>query len=88
MTPQIAGQLGVDSDTGGLVINAVDPNADATRKGLRRGDIILTANYRALASVADLEAIVAEAERAGRDAVLLRIQRRGGTSAYFPVRLR
>ena len=88
MTPQIARQLGADEDLGGLVIGAVDPNADAARKGLRRGDIILTANYRAVEAISDLEAIVAEAEAAGRDAVLLRIQRRGGQTAYFPVRLR
>ena len=88
LTPQIARQLGADEDLTGLVIGAVDPNADAARKGLRRGDIILTANYRAVAEIGDLEAIVAEAEASGRDAVLLRIQRRGGQTAYFPIRLR
>lgn len=88
LTPQIARQLGADEDTVGLVVGAVDPNADAARKGLRRGDIILTANYREVGSVADLEGIVAEAESTGREAVLLRIQRRGGAPAYFAVRLR
>ncbi len=88
LTPQIARQLGADEDTVGLVIGAVDPNADAARKGLQRGDIVLSANYRETASVSDLESIVEEAENAGRDAVLLRVQRRGGTPAYFPVRIR
>jgi len=88
LTPQIAQQLGAEDDTVGLVVGAVDPNADAARKGLRRGDIILTANYRAIANIADLEGIVSEAESAGRDAVLLRIQRRGGTTQYVPVRIR
>lgn len=88
LTPQIAGQLGADADTVGLVIGAVDPNADAARKGLRRGDIILSANYRPVGELADLEAVIAEAEDSGREAVLLRVQRRGGAPSYIAVRLR
>ena len=88
LTPQIARQLGASDDTVGLVIGAVDPNADAGRKGLQRGDIVLSANYREVGSIADLENIVKEAERANREAVLLRIQRRGRPAQYVPVRLR
>ncbi|NTZ44028.1 Do family serine endopeptidase [Altererythrobacter sp. SALINAS58] len=87
LTPRIARQLGVDPDLQGLVIGAVNPNSDAGRKGLRRGDIILSANYNEVASIADLEAIVSEADRANRDAVLLRIQRRGSPAQYVAVRL-
>ena len=88
LTPQIARQLGAGDDTTGLVITAVDPNADAGRKGLRRGDIVLSANYRSVASTEDLVAIVSEAKREGREAVLMRIQRRGQPPRYLPVRLR
>ena len=88
LTPQIARQLGAGEDVTGLVIGAVDQNADAARKGLRRGDIILSANYQETANVTDLEAVVAEAESTGREAVLLRIQRRGGSPSYIAVRLR
>ena len=88
LTPQIATQLGVTPDTSGLVVAAVDPNSDAGTKGLRRGDIILTANYKEITSPADLEKITAKAEAAGREAVLLRIQRRGLPAQYVAVRLR
>ena len=88
LTPQIARQLGADEDTIGLVIGAVDQNADAARKGLRRGDIILSGNYQETATIADLEAVVEEAEETGREAVLLRVQRRGGSPSYVAVRLR
>ncbi|PKP96174.1 MAG: protease, partial [Alphaproteobacteria bacterium HGW-Alphaproteobacteria-15] len=47
MTAAIARSLGVPAETQGVVIAAVDPNADAARKGLRRGDIVLSANYQA-----------------------------------------
>lgn len=88
MTPRYAQQLGVATDTAGLVILQVDPNADAGQKGLQPGDIVVTANYRAVGSVADLEAIVGEAKSANRESVLLRIQRRGRPLTYLPVRLR
>jgi len=88
LTPQIARQIGAAADTIGLVITAVDQNADAARKGLRRGFIVLSANYQVTATIDDLEAVVAEAEATGREAVLLRIQRRGGPPAYIAVRLR
>jgi len=38
--------------------------------------------------VADLEKIVRNAKTEGREAVLLRIQRRGQPPLYMPVRLR
>ena len=88
LTPAIARQLGADSDTRGLVVASVDQNSDAARKGLRRGDILLTANYNPLVEVADLEKIVRGAQSDERDAVLLRVQRRGGSPQYIAVRLR
>ncbi|MBY6218692.1 Do family serine endopeptidase [Qipengyuania aquimaris] len=88
LTPQIARQIGADADTQGLVVAMVDRNSDAARKGLQRGDIILTANYRRLESVEDLEDAVRRAQADDRDAVLLRVQRRGGAPQYIAVRLR
>ena len=88
LTPAIARQLGADADTRGLVVASVDQNSDAARKGLRRGDILLTANYNPLVEVADLEKIVRGAQSDDRDAVLLRVQRRGGSPQYIAVRLR
>ncbi len=88
LTPQIARQLGVSADTRGLAISAVDPNSDAARKGLRRGDIILSVNYRELASAAALEEAIRTAQAENRNALLLRVQSRGGQPVYRAVRLR
>jgi serine protease Do len=88
MTPQIARSLGVASDTTGLVIGAVDPNSDAGRKGLRRGDVILSANYQPVANIEALRQAILGAEQENRDAVLLRIQRRGQPPRFLPIRLR
>ena len=88
MNPQIARQLGVADDTRGVVVNAVDPSSDAGRKGLRRGDILLSANNRSLATIAELETAIREAKSASREAILLRVQRRGQPPIYVPIRLR
>ncbi|WP_435416823.1 Do family serine endopeptidase [Parerythrobacter aurantius] len=87
MTAEIAQQLGVNASVQGLAVAVVDPSSDAAQKGLRRRDIITGANYKPVASVADLEAIVAEAERAGRESVLLRIERRGAPAFFQAVRI-
>jgi serine protease Do len=88
LSPQIARQLGAAENTQGLVVTVVDPSSDAGAKGLLRGDIILSANYRAINSVAALEETIRGAKTSNRVAVLLRIQRRGAPASYVPVRLR
>ena len=88
LTPQIAAQLGAAAGTQGVAIADVDANSDAARKGIQRGDIVLTANYSAVTSPAALEAAVKQAQSENREAILLRIQRRGRPAAYVAVRLR
>jgi serine protease Do len=88
LTPKIARQLGANDDTKGLVINVVDPSSDAARKGLRRGDIVLSANYREVTTIDGVENAIRQARNASRDALLLRVQRRGQPAAYIPIRLR
>jgi serine protease Do len=88
LTAQIARQLGATEDTKGVVITAVDDSADAAAKGLQRGDIVLSANYKPVLTAADLEAVVRQAKAENREAVLLRIQRRGQPAVYMPIRLR
>ena len=88
LNPQIARQLGASEDTRGVVLNVVDPSSDAGAKGLQRGDIVLTANYKAVASPAEFDAVVSNAKAANRAAVLLQVLRRGQPPAYVPVRLR
>ncbi|MEM6909536.1 MAG: Do family serine endopeptidase [Pseudomonadota bacterium] len=88
LTPQIRRSLNLDEETVGLVIGAVDPNSDSGRKGLRRGDLILSANYEEVGTIEALLEQITAAETDNRDAVLLRIQRRNQTPRFVPVRLR
>ena len=88
LTATIARQLGVGEDIRGVVVTAVDDSSDAGSKGLQRGDIVLSANYKTITTAAELEAVVKQAKVENREAVLLRVQRRGQPAIYVPVRLR
>jgi serine protease Do len=88
LTPTIAGQLGLDQSTRGLVITQVDQSSDAAQSGLDRGMVIVAANGQPVATAAQLEAIVKSAQAAGRTAMLLRVQARGAPAVTVPIRLR
>ena len=88
LTATIARQLGVPETTRGVVVNAVDPSSDAGSKGLQRGDIVLSANYQDVATPAELETAIKAAKAQNRNAVLLRVQRRGQPATYVPIRIR
>jgi serine protease Do len=91
LTAQFASQLGLPADTQGLVITDVDPNSDAATKGLTRGTVILSAQYRGqrvTTTPADLEAIIQAAQQAKGEAILLRVRARGSAALTIDVRLR
>ncbi|AMK24445.1 MULTISPECIES: Do family serine endopeptidase [unclassified Sphingobium] len=88
LTSTIIRQLGIAADTRGIVITAVDGSTDAGAKGLRRGDVIITANNRPVATQAELDAQVKAVSSQGRSAILLQVLRRGQPAVFLPVRLR
>lgn len=88
LTPSIQRQLGLGAATRGVVIAAVDQSSDAGAKGLRRGDVILSANNQPTATEAELNAAVNAARKAGRGAILLQVLRSGQSPAFIAVRLR
>jgi serine protease Do len=88
LTAQIARSLGVPAETKGVVIAAVDQSSDAARKGLARGDLIVSASYQATPTVEALAAQVKAATDAKREALLLRVQRRNNPPVFIALRLR
>jgi serine protease Do len=88
LTASIARQLGIAPDTRGVVINSIDQSTDAAAKGLRRGDVILSANNQPTLSATDLGNAVKTATGAGRNAVLLQVLRRGQPAAFIAIRVR
>jgi serine protease Do len=88
LTPGIARQVGVPATTRGVVVGSVDPASDAASKGLRRGDVILSANGRPVVSAEELRTAVAEAGRSGRTTVLVLVQRGNNPPRYAGLRIK
>lgn len=84
LTPALASQLGITSDTQGLVVVEVDPFGPAADAGIQRGDVIEQVNQQPVRSVADLRAAV---ERSGKDPLLLLVNHRG-TPIFVTIRPR
>lgn len=61
-------------DGPGLVITNVDPDSDAADKGIRPGDVIISANNHEVKKVSDFVDAINEAKKSGRGAVLLQVQ--------------
>ena len=56
--------------------------------GLRRRDVILSANQQEVNTVEELETILEGFEEAGRGSILLEVQRPGAPPRFIAVRLR
>jgi serine protease Do len=82
MSPEIRQQLRLPDTVRGVVVAKVSPSSDAAEQGLQRGDIIVSVNQRPVASPQEAADVVAEARKAGRDTVLLFVQR-GNTPGRF-----
>jgi serine protease Do len=83
---EIGRALGMTADVKGVVIDVPGAGTGA-QVGLRRGDVIVSANYRDLNTAAGLAAAVKDAKAAGRTAILLGVKRRGAATQYVAVRL-
>jgi len=82
VTPQVAKQLGLAADSGGLVVMDVDPSGPAADAGISRGDVILEVNKKAVNSVGDIQSAM---EKSNGKPVLLLVNSRGRT-VYLTVR--
>ncbi len=76
ITPEMAEELDVEAASG-LAIIEVEAGSEAETKGLLAGDLITEAGQQKIASIADFEARVEEAQEAGRRSLLLLVRRDG-----------
>jgi serine protease Do len=83
---EIARALGMTADVKGIVVD-VPGAGTAAQVGLRRGDVIVSANYKPVTTSAGLATAVKDAQAAGRGAILLGVKRRGAATQYVTVRL-
>ena len=75
LTDELRSQLDVDDDVDGAVVTRVEPGSQASAEGIRRGDILLQVDRTPVASASELEEILAQAKREGRETVPALIKR-------------
>ena len=84
--PKVLGMRLQPQAEGGLKIQGIAGDSDASDKGLRSGDVILKAGDRRTNAVGDLAAAVTEARQAGRENVLLMVNH-SGRNVFVPVKV-
>ena len=84
---RIAGQLGMARDLKGLVVDVVGRAGSGGQKGLRRGFVIVSANYKSLTSSADFGAAIKKAKAANRRTLLLGVKRQRGPVQYIALEI-
>ena len=87
LTPAVRSELKIDAATAGVAIAAVSPDSDAAVEGLQLGDVILSINQVPTPTPAAAAAIIAEAKKAGRDTVLMFVQRGSNPPRFFGIKL-
>ncbi len=83
LTVEIAKSLGIE-DTKGVVVSGVLPDTPAGEAGLKRGDIILEADSRALTSAKDFRKITKSLEK---NRPLLLLVRRGENTVFLTLKV-
>ncbi len=82
LTPELAGELKLQSGAQGVVVAELDPEGPAADAGIQRGDVIAQVNRQPVRSGAELTAAIG---RSGTRPALLLINR-GGTTVFLTVR--
>ena len=77
LDPQTRRAFGLDRDTEGVVITAIEPGSPAARQGLGRGDVIVSVAGQAVETPGDVADAIERAGAVDRSAVLLLVERRG-----------
>jgi len=85
LNPQIIRALNLAADQKGVVITSVAQGSDASEKGLRRGDVIVSVNRQPVTQPQQVIAAVEATRRAGRNSVLLLVKRGQSIEAFFGI---
>lgn len=73
LTPSLRDQLGLSPRVTGVVISQIDPSSPAAQAGLQEGDVIVSVNRQAVASVPEFDRLA----RAAKGQVLVYVNRQG-----------
>jgi len=76
---------GIDKKIKGLLVTEIDPDSPAAQKGVKVGDVIVEVAQEEVSTADDLNKSVEKVRRAGRKAVLLRVEDGKGDMRFVAV---
>jgi serine protease Do len=77
LTPRIRQELNLPEELSGVVVNSVESGSDAEMAGLRRGDVIMEVDRKAVHNIREFESALSHHK--SKEGLLLLINRQGGT---------
>jgi serine protease Do len=86
LDPGARAQFNIGPTVKGVLVESVKSSSDASEKGLKKGDVIVRAGDREVASAGDVSAAVGDWKKAGRASIPLEVTR-GGVSLFVPVKI-
>jgi len=85
LTDELRTKHKLGKDTKGMIVLEVDPDSPAARKGVKVGDVIVEVAENAVTSIDDVNKSVGQIKKAGRKAVLLRLEDGKGDLRFVAV---
>jgi serine protease Do len=85
LTEELRAKHKLGKDTKGVIVLEVDPASPAAEKGVKAGDVIVEAAQDAVTSIDDVNKSVDKVRKAGRKAVLLRLEDAKGDLRFVAV---
>ena len=86
INPAVRQEFNLGATVRGVVVQDVKGTSDAGDKGLKRGDVIVRAGDREVATAGDISAAVGVWKKAGRTSIPLAVNR-GGVTLFVPIKI-
>ncbi len=87
LTSEARKKFGIDDKINGVIVEDVDPASPAAQKGIKVGDVIVEAAQDAVSKPDDVAKSIDKVKKAGRKAVLLRVEDGKGDLRFVAVPL-
>lgn len=87
LTEELRSQLGFDGKVKGLLVMAIEADSPAAAKNLKRGDVIVEAQQTPVATVAEFNAAIDKARKAGGRQVLMLVEDSKGDTRFVALPL-
>jgi len=85
LTDEMRKKYGLDTKMTGVVIDDIDPDSPAAQKGIKPGDVIVEAGQDPVSKPDDVMRSIDKVKKAGRKAVLFRIEDGKGELRFVAV---